>query len=60
MRPRLTCSRRTGAWPRHSHTAACLQVKCWTWRQGQGITFVVQLFPGGAYDLVARFGAERR
>jgi GntR family histidine utilization transcriptional repressor len=41
-------------------SAACLQVKRWTWRQGQGITFVVQLFPGGAYDLVARFGAERR
>jgi GntR family histidine utilization transcriptional repressor len=41
-------------------STACLQVKRWTWRQGQGITFVVQLFPGGAYDLVARFGAERR
>jgi GntR family histidine utilization transcriptional repressor len=41
-------------------SSACLQVKRWTWRQGQGITFVVQLFPGGAYDLVARFGAERR
>ena len=41
-------------------TAACLQVKRWTWRQGQGITFVTQLFPGGAYDLVARFGADRR
>ena len=41
-------------------SAACLQVKRWTWRGGQGITFVVQLFPGAAYDLVARFGAERR
>ncbi|MDB5479992.1 MAG: histidine utilization repressor [Caulobacteraceae bacterium] len=41
-------------------SAACLQVKRWTWRQGQGITFVTQLFPGGAYDLVARFGADRR
>ena len=43
-----------------SRSSACLEVKRWTWRQGQGITFVVQLFPGGAYDLVARFGAERR
>ncbi len=43
-----------------SRSAACLQVKRWTWRQGQGITFVTQLFPGGAYDLVARFGVERR
>ena len=41
-------------------SAACLQVKRWTWRQSQGITFVTQLFPGGAYDLVARFGADRR
>lgn len=41
-------------------SAACLQVKRWTWRGGQGITFVVQLFPGAAYDLVARFGADRR
>jgi GntR family histidine utilization transcriptional repressor len=41
-------------------SSACLQVKRWTWRQGQGITFVTQLFPGGAYDLVARFGADRR
>jgi GntR family histidine utilization transcriptional repressor len=39
---------------------ACLQVKRWTWRQGQGVTFVTQLFPGGVYDLVARFGAARR
>jgi GntR family transcriptional regulator, histidine utilization repressor len=43
-----------------SRSAACLRVKRWTWRQGQGITFVTQLFPGEAYDLVARFGAERR
>ena len=43
-----------------SRSSACLEVKRGTWRQGQGITFVVQLFPGGAYDLVARFGAERR
>jgi len=41
-------------------SVACLKVKRWTWRQGEGITFVTQLFPGGAYDLVARFGADRR
>jgi GntR family histidine utilization transcriptional repressor len=43
-----------------ARSAACLKVKRWTWRQGEGITFVTQLFPGGAYDLVARFGADRR
>jgi GntR family histidine utilization transcriptional repressor len=41
-------------------SVACLQVKRWTWRQGLGVTFAIQLFPGAAYDLVARFGAERR
>lgn len=34
---------------------ACLCVKRWTWRLGAGITFVRQVFPGDAYDLVARF-----
>jgi GntR family histidine utilization transcriptional repressor len=34
---------------------ACLSVRRWTWRVGQGITFVRQVFPGDAYDLVARF-----
>ena len=34
---------------------ACLSVKRWTWRQGVGITFARQVFPGEAYDLVARF-----
>ena len=30
-----------------ARSAACLQVKRWTWRQGPGITFfVTQLFPG--------------
>jgi GntR family histidine utilization transcriptional repressor len=38
-------------------TTACLRVRRWTWRQGQGVTFVEQIFPGGVYDLVARFGA---
>ncbi len=34
---------------------ACLCVRRWTWRVGEGVTFVRQLFPGDAYDLVARF-----
>ena len=34
---------------------ACLSVRRWTWRVGQGITYVRQIFPGDAYDLVARF-----
>ena len=34
---------------------ACLCVKRWTWRLGAGITFVRQVFPGAAYDLVALF-----
>jgi GntR family histidine utilization transcriptional repressor len=36
-------------------TTACLCVKRWTWRQGVGVTFVRQTFPGDAYDLVANF-----
>jgi GntR family histidine utilization transcriptional repressor len=36
-------------------TVACLCVKRWTWRQGVGVTFVRQTFPGDAYDLVASF-----
>ncbi len=35
--------------------AACLQVERWTWRSGQGVTFVRQVFPGDRYDLVADF-----
>lgn len=38
--------------------AACLAVERRTWRGGQGVTRVRQLFPGDAYDLVARFGAS--
>ncbi len=34
---------------------ACLSVRRWTWRIGEGVTFVRQIFPGDAYDLVARF-----
>jgi GntR family histidine utilization transcriptional repressor len=36
-------------------TQACLAVRRWTWRVGQGITYVRQVFPGDAHDLVARF-----
>lgn len=36
--------------------AACLVVDRRTWREGQHVTRVRQLFPGDAYDLVARFG----
>mgnify|MGYP001189056674 CR=1 FL=1 len=40
---------------------ACLCVERRTWRGGDRITHVRQIFPGHAYDLVARFGpgAER-
>ena len=34
---------------------ACLQVERWTWRLGDWITFVRQVFPGDRYDLVAEF-----
>lgn len=36
--------------------AACLVVERRTWREGQHVTRVRQVFPGEAYDLVARFG----
>ncbi|ADG11765.1 histidine utilization repressor [Caulobacter segnis] len=36
--------------------AACLMVDRRTWREGRGVTRVRQIFPGDAYDLVARFG----
>jgi GntR family transcriptional regulator, histidine utilization repressor len=36
--------------------AACLVVDRRTWREGQHVTRVRQVFPGEAYDLVARFG----
>ncbi len=35
---------------------ACLVVERRTWREGQHVTRVRQVFPGEAYDLVARFG----
>ena len=39
--------------------AALLAVERRTWRAGEPITWVRQLFPGDAYDLVARFGPAR-
>jgi GntR family histidine utilization transcriptional repressor len=36
-------------------SAACLSVERETWRGKERITYVRQLFPGDAYDLVARF-----
>jgi GntR family histidine utilization transcriptional repressor len=38
-----------------SASTACLQVERWTWRQGEPVTYVRQLFPGELYDLVAEF-----
>ncbi|HJV42505.1 histidine utilization repressor [Caulobacter sp.] len=40
--------------------AACLVVDRRTWREGQHVTRVRQVFPGEAYDLVARFGPGAR
>ncbi|MAB09980.1 MAG: histidine utilization repressor [Hyphomonas sp.] len=37
----------------------CLSVSRRTWRGGEHITAVQQLFPGDSYSLVARFGAEK-
>lgn len=39
---------------------ACLAVDRRTWRGGERITTVRQVFPGEAYDLVARFGPTQR
>jgi len=35
--------------------AACLRLERNTWRDGQAVTWASQIFPGSAYDLVARF-----
>lgn len=40
-------------------TAACLRLERRTWRDGQGVTWVWQTFPGAAYDLVARFSPAK-
>jgi GntR family histidine utilization transcriptional repressor len=38
---------------------ACLRLERRTWRDGQGVTWAWQTFPGAAYDLVARFQPTR-
>ena len=38
---------------------ACLCIERRTWRDGQGVTRVSQIFPGDRYDLIARFSPAR-
>lgn len=38
---------------------ACLRLERRTWRDGRGVTWAQQTFPGSAYDLVARFSPAR-
>lgn len=38
----------------------CLRLERRTWRDGQGVTWALQTFPGAAYDLVARFSPSHR
>jgi len=38
---------------------ACLRLERRTWRDGQGVTWASQTFPGAAYDLVARFSPTK-
>ena len=38
---------------------ACLRLERRTWADGLGVTLAVQIFPGHAYDLVARFSPAR-
>jgi GntR family histidine utilization transcriptional repressor len=51
INPDATTARRLGV----RASTACLCLKRWTWRADAGVTFVRQIFPGDAYDLVARF-----
>ena len=37
----------------------CLRLERRTWRDGQGVTWAWQTFPGAAYDLVARFSPTK-
>lgn len=53
--PTPAIARRLGLVP----GAPCLQVERWTWRRGESVTFVRQLFPGDRYDLVEDFAPER-
>jgi len=39
--------------------APCLRLERRTWRDGRGVTRVWQMFPGAAYDLVARFSPRK-
>ncbi len=39
--------------------APCLRLERRTWRDGLGVTWAWQTFPGGAYDLVARFSPTK-
>ncbi|WP_409018489.1 histidine utilization repressor [Brevundimonas vesicularis] len=39
--------------------AACLRLERRTWREGRGVTWASQTFPGAAYELVARFSPAR-
>lgn len=39
--------------------APCLRLERRTWRDGAGVTWAWQTFPGGAYDLVARFSPTK-
>lgn len=39
--------------------AACLRLERRTWRDGRDVTWASQTFPGGAYDLVARFSPTK-
>jgi GntR family histidine utilization transcriptional repressor len=39
--------------------APCLRLERRTWRDGQGVTWAWQTFPGAAYDLVARFSPTK-
>jgi len=38
----------------------CLRLERRTWRDGLGVTWALQTFPGAAYDLVARFSPSQR
>lgn len=35
--------------------APCLQLERWTWRDGEGVTYVRQIFPAAHFDLIAEF-----
>ena len=38
--------------------APCLELSRWTWRDGDGVTFVTQTFPARNYELVAEFSPQ--